>query len=1064
MRKILKRWLFNKVSLIIFGLIFSSAALIAQTVQGEITDENKDPVIGATVVLEGTTIGTATDIDGKFELAANPGDVLVVSYLGYQDQKITVGQDGKINFSLTESSADLDEIVVVGYGTRKKSHNTGAIAKLAGNDIAKVQSTRVDDALAGKLSGVLIQNQSGEPGADPKIQIRAASSVTGDSGPLIVVDGYPISGNLATVNPNDIKSLEVLKDAASAAIYGSRGANGVILVTTKKGEAGKTVFSYNAYASVSNKYRKNILPTAAEWANTIDRNIENGAFDVSEVDPTLLDLRMDFFRNTPTEAVEDWLFQTGSTMSHNFSAQGGSESARFFASLGYQNTEGVVRTQNFERVNARLNVDADLNSKFKTGLNFNGFISDRVKLAHNMRDLLRSYSVHPIIHTQESIDYAQMMDIRAQEFGVDSFDDGFAGSGADSETPMNSSIYTLQPGDYAHDWHFGGRSGHFGGSSNQGPAAKLMERSSTQKNLFGNLSSYLQYEIIDGLNIRTLLGGDFRSTEDYYHQLSQADRRGQIARTSLDETNTTRSSILSETTLNYSKRLGVDGQHDISAVAGIDFQNNFISGISINGGNLSSDAPLNYALLDPASISVSERDETIARQSIFGRVQYAFNNRYLLSASIRRDGDSRFGANNKYQTFPAVSVGWNVHNESFWNSGFVDLLKLRFSRGSLGTTSFLGAYSSLSLLNPQPAAFGTAYLIPSDIENADLTWQTNTESNFGVEVGFADGRIRIGADYYISDIQDMLISQSVVEILGTDAINLNVGDLRSSGLELEASARVIQRRGFNWNLGANFSTVNTEIKDLGDIDELPDEQYGTSGRGPIFRNYVGGEIGEMWGYETAGAVEMEFVADPTVSPNINSGESYVVDQNNDGIIDENDLVKIGQNTPDFYWGLSSNIVYKSLSLGLQFQGAQGGEVYNLDPLYYNSQWGGRLRDDFDADDDGIADHNNMHYARNRDQTDTGIQDASYLALRNVTLGYNINNNFTNKIGISSLTVYGAATNLLYIWGDDYTSYNPEGIEFNNQGGDTYKGPTTYGVQLGASPIVRSFTLGVNVNF
>ncbi len=273
---------------------------------------------------------------------------------------------------------------MVGYGTRKRSHNTGAISKLAGKDVAGIQAPRVDDALAGKLSGVLIQNQSGEPGADPKIQIRAASSVTGDSGPLIVVDGYPISGNLATVNPNDIQSLEVLKDAASAAIYGSRGANGVILITTKKGVPGKPSFSYNAYASTSNKYRSNILPTGAEWANTVDENINNGTFDVSEVDAGLLDLRMDFFRNSPTQSVEDWLFQTGSAMSHDFSASGGSDNARYFASVGYQNTEGVVRTQNFERINARLNVDADLNERFKTGLSFNGFISDRAQLAHGI--------------------------------------------------------------------------------------------------------------------------------------------------------------------------------------------------------------------------------------------------------------------------------------------------------------------------------------------------------------------------------------------------------------------------------------------------------------------------------------------------------------------------------------------------------------------------------------------------------------------------------------------------------------------------------------------------------
>jgi len=310
----------------------------------------------------------------------------------------------------------------------------------------------------------------------------------------------------------------------------------------------------------------------------------------------------------------------------------------------------------------------------------------------------------------------------------------------------------------------------------------------------------------------------------------------------------------------------------------------------------------------------------------------------------------------------------------------------------------------------------------------------------------------------------MLISQSVSQILGTTAINLNTGDLRSSGLEFEASAGIIAKDDFSWDVSANLSTVKTEIKELGGLDALPDEQYGTSGRGPVFRNYVGGEIGEMWGLETTGEVEMQYVEDPTISPNISSGESYVVDQNGDGQIDQDDYVKIGQNNPDFYWGMTHNFRYKNFDLSMQWQGSHGGDVYNLDPLYYESQWGGRLRDSFDANDDGIADHNGLFYERNRDQTDHGIQDASFIALRNLTLGYSFDSDLMEKVGLSSLRLYLASTNLLYIMASDYTSYNPEGIETNNQGGDTYKGPITHGVQLGASPTVRSFTFGLNLNF
>ncbi|MEN0051607.1 MAG: SusC/RagA family TonB-linked outer membrane protein, partial [Bacteroidota bacterium] len=363
------------------------------------------PLIGASVVIKGTSFGTVSDIDGQYSIEAKEGDVLVFSYTGYTTQEVSVGRQTTIDIALSEDAELLDEVVVVGYGTRKKSHNTGAIASIDGGDVAAIQANRVDDALAGKLAGVLIQNQDGAPGADPKIQIRAASSISGDSNPLIVVDGYPISGSLATVNPNDIESLEVLKDAASAAIYGSRGANGVILVTTKKGKSGKASFSYNAYVSTSQRYvRDNINPTASEWADIIETNINNGTFDIGELDKSIVDYRLNAYKNSPdVVAVEDWLFQNGMSMNHDFSISGGTDDVNYFASVGYLNTEGIVRTQAFERYNARLNVNAKLGERFRTGLNFNGFLGDRDIEGHDQRDLLRAYSVHPIYHTEASI-------------------------------------------------------------------------------------------------------------------------------------------------------------------------------------------------------------------------------------------------------------------------------------------------------------------------------------------------------------------------------------------------------------------------------------------------------------------------------------------------------------------------------------------------------------------------------------------------------------------------------------------------------------------------------------
>ncbi len=1036
--------------------------MYAQITGTIISSADQLEVIGANVLVKGTNRGTVTDIDGTFSIEAQPEDVLVISYLGFETQEIVVGTQTELTIYLVQG-AILDEVVVTGYGTRKKSHNTGAIAQVKGADVAMIQANRVDDALAGKLSGVLIQNQDGEPGADPKIQIRAASSISGNSSPLIVVDGYPISGSLATVNPNDIESIEVLKDAASAAIYGSRGANGVILVTTKTGKSGKVKIGYDSYVSTSSRYVGDVeqLKTAGEWADELESGIADGTYDVSEVDPALVNYRINAYKNSPdVVAAEDWLFRSGKSQSHNLNMSGGTDDVKYFASVGYLDTEGVVIRQGFERYNARLKVDANLGGKFKAGINANGFVGDREIVGHDMRDLLRAYSVHPIYHTQASIDFVQGLDQQAQALGLASFDSGYRGGSA----PFNNSIYTLEPGMTAQDWHYGRSGNGIGGSGDAGPATKLDNTDRFEKTYFGNVSSYLQYSIIDGLDIKTVLGGDLRDTRAFFSRTLEFDSRARTNQTRLQTRDTKRSSVLSETTLNYSKVLG---SHDISAIAGIEFQNFYIGETYLNASNnIPFGQPLNYALLDPADINVSERDETIARRSLFGRINYAFDNRYLASVSVRRDGDSRFGANNRYEIFPAISLGWNVHNESFYNSEFLTDLKLRFSRGSLGTTSFLGSYSSLSLLNPSPTVLGNGFLIPSNIGNPDLTWQTNTETNFGVNFGFLGNRFTVGVDYYTSDIEDILINQSVAEVLGTTSIVLNSGDVRSSGLEIEVGAAVINNSNFKWNLSANLSTVNTEITDLGNLTELPRALYGQSGRAPVFRNYVGGEIGEMWGLETAGQVETEWMVDPTRAIGINSSSYYVVDQNGDGVIDRTrtveeggDLVKIGQNTPDFYWGLNSQMSFSNFDLSLQFQGAQGGEVWNVDPIYWQSQFGfSRLRGSFDSENDGIADHNGLHYEQPRNALDSQIQDASYVALRNLTLGYTLNPDWGS---VGSVRVYAAATNLLYLMGSDYTSLNPEGVEITNGG---YLGPTTYGVQVGASPVVRSFTLGLNLNF
>ncbi|MBJ7880611.1 SusC/RagA family TonB-linked outer membrane protein [Gelidibacter salicanalis] len=1059
-----------KLTLLLFAIF--NVSLFAQdgfTLKGTVVSgADSQPIPGVNVLIKNTTRGTSTDFDGAYQIEVTSGDVLSFSYVGYTTQEITVTNQSELNVSLAEDAAKLDEVVVVGYGTRKKSHLTGAIAKIGGDEVAAVQAARVDEALAGKLPGVNIQNQSGEPGSDLKIQIRSGSSLSSNSDPLIVVDGFPISGNLATVNPNDIESLEVLKDAASAAIYGSLGANGVILVTTKKGKSGKLNFSYNAYTSISRKYVKDIemLKTAGEWAE----DLQSGAYDLTQTDPRLLQYRLDAYANAPdVVSMEDWLFKSGSSTSHDFSMSGGSDNIKAFASIGYLDTEGIVKGQGYERYNGRVNIDATLNDKFKAGISMNGFYGNQDIVPWEMRDLLRAYSISPIYHTQASIDFVQQLDIKRQalfnsgytanNFGR-SFDQDYRGDKSLGLDPQ--SIYDLQPGDVVHDWQYGRNLNGIGGTGDAGVGAKFDNSKRYKKTLYGNVSTYVQYEILDGLNVKTIFGADSRDVNEYYYRGILTDGQQRSNQTDLDISNIKKSTILSTTTLDYAKVIA--DKHDISAVIGLEFVNTKFNGLSSLGSNVQVGLPLNYSYFGAEDVISRRIEEKQARRGVFGRLAYAFDDRYLVSASIRRDGDSRFGANERYAVFPAVSIGWNIHNESFLeDNNVISLLKPRFSMGSLGTSSDLGSYSALSILGTTPTAFGPGFLIPDDVANPDLTWQTNKETNYGLDTGFLNNRYRFSVDYYTSDVEDMLINQSVSEVLGTPQVRLNRGDITSSGLEFELNANIIQNDGFSWSVSANLSTVNSEITSLGDLDELPRQIYGgPADRGAEFRNYVGGELGEMWGYESAGQVESIYIADPTRNVGYGSGVHYVVDQNGDGEITyEDDYVKLGSATPDFYWGLSSNLNYKAFDLSFQFQGSQGAEVYNIDPIYWQSLFRDATGPNFDANNDGIADANGLHYLESRNVHGGFVQDASYVALRNITLGYTLDSDFISKAGIGSMRVYLAATNLLYIMGKDYTSFNPEGIETENNG---YAGPTTYGYQEGASPIVRSFTFGLNVNF
>ena len=620
------------------------------TLTGTVSDASNIPIPGATIVVANTTRGAATDFDGNFSIQVAKGDVLKISYLGYKPQSITIANQQSLNIVMQEDTNQLDEVVIVGYGSRKKVHLTGAVSQVVNEDLDQIAVARVDDALVGQIAGVNISATEGEAGSAPTIRIRGVGSLNGDSAPLVVVDGLPVDSDfLGNLDMNEVQSFDVLKDAASSAIYGSRGANGVILITTKQGKEGKTKFSYNGYtgfkeAKQSDAYYFSIAETAAaELAAT-------GELSDRTRYKQLIGIDRDW---------QDVIFDGGKIESHSLSARGGSENTKFSASLGYLHDEGVLLTDDYKRYNMRLKVDTNIGDNVKLGANIAPSYSRRRRFDGSTHDILRQTPWLPVYHDNNTIQY------------------------------VDRNVYPdVQVGDYALQRHFDNYDLYGDGSalvdisntSNTNPAAKVLERDRNDYKFKIAGSVYGQFKLADGLNFRTVLSGDFQNTFQDRWQGVESNRNGASA-ASYNVSNENRFHIVSENYFTYDK---VIGKHDISAIAGLSGEKWEWQGDSSAGTGYTSDLLRTLSAATVlSSIGSFKLDERF--QSYFGRVNYAFDNKYLASVSYRRDGSSIFGVDKKFGDFPAASLGWRVSEENFLNSSsFVSNLKLRVSYGFTG--------------------------------------------------------------------------------------------------------------------------------------------------------------------------------------------------------------------------------------------------------------------------------------------------------------------------------------------------------------------------------------------
>ena len=999
------------------------------TVSGAVKDTDGEPLPGVSVVIKGTTQGTITDFDGKYSIPNVPGDaILQYSFVGMKAQEVAVNGQTTIDITMIEETIGLEEVVAIGYGTVKKSDLTGSVASVKREDLNHGAISSVDQAMQGRIAGVQVTQASNEPGGGLSIRIRGASSVNAGNEPLYVIDGLPIDNSegitgsgtsavaevganlnaknpLNALNPNDIQSIEILKDASATAIYGSRGANGVVLITTKKGTHG-IKFSYDAYGGLQSIAKKIDVLSASEYINTFNEmNEEQG-----------LDPRFSASDISAIGAGTDWqdqIYQIAPIQSHNLSMSGGIEKTKFYVSLNYFNQEGVVKETGVKRYIARINLEQEIGEKLKFGLNLN-----------NSRENSDNYIGG--VQTNESAGAVYDAIWYDPTLPVYNEDGTFFRS---SELTINNPMSVI-----------------YGISS----------KSETNR-MFGNTT--MEYSIVDDLSAKLNVGFDNQNMRrDLYN--STKTIRGVAAKGYADVASLSRSNVLVEYTMNYNKTIN-ENQY-INVLGGVTYQDFILKSFSAGTSNFPSDDLMtnNLGLGDPSNASVSSHKESNTLLSYLGRINYSVYN-FLLTASIRADGSSRFGANNKYGYFPSFALGWKLAEEDFIPEVFSEL-KLRASWGVTGNQE-IGNYASLSTYQAGGTAIldGNTYVgtVPSRIANPDLKWETTAQTNIGIDYGFFRGRITGSLDYFYKKTTDMLLNLPLPTSSGYSSIMKNVGSMKNGGFEFMINSRNIIKDNFTWNTTLNFSVIKNEVLSLGDLESIQTGNIQVNG-GNTAIIQPGMPIGSYYGYRITGIFQNQTEIDASAQPTAQPGFPVFDDVNDDGQISTADEVILGDPYPDFTYGLRNDFTFGNFDLDIFIQGQYGADLLNgmaMESMYPGNATRNKLTNQVvdrwttqNTDAKWPSGINPSSYGASSKVNNLVIEDASYIRLKSVQLGYNIP---VKLKGISSAKVYVSGQNLFTI--TDYTGYDPEANAF---------GQNNVKIDYSSYPLARTWMLGVNVQF
>lgn len=983
-------------------------------ITGSVQDVQGNPLIGVSILETGTSNGTITDMNGTYSLnISSTNATLRFSYIGYEEQLIKIQGRNVINVKMNEETSNLDEVVVVGYGVQRKSDLTGAISSInAAETLKKMPAAQVADLLQGRIAGLSIVNSSGAAGAAPTLRVRGVNSIKADGGPLVVIDGFP-GGNLSAINPADIKSIEVLKDASSTAIYGSRGANGVILITTKSPKEGKLSVGYNGYVVAGTPADKPSIMPVNEFARMA--NDWNQAYYGKDL---YTERQITNFTNgyDTYDYMGNIINDYAISHSHDISIKGGNDKMSFLFSTQYIHNKGIAGHSTNDRWNYRLKVDANITKKLKFGANFYGMINSAAG-----NNFSGQYSLLTL----------------AQQFPQTVLPYDKEGN-LTQGTIDNTGIYN--------------------------PIGFIDEqkRNNNEDMTFNNwLQAYISYEIIPGLTFRNEqqinIGNRFYGTTSSKQSMN-GFLKGKSLATYYDANSW---GWRMTNTLNYTKELNKNNR--INATIGVEesLSRSYIMRQTAEGLTSESIGWKNMMLAETSKLEDNEVSKTTAI-SYFGRINYVLMNRYMATVTFRRDGSSLLSYDHRWDNFPSFSLAWNLKEESFLkNINSLDQLKLRYGYGVSGNQA-VAAYSAYTQYDATIGNGQIAYtLVPG---NPILKWEKTHQHNYGVDAAFLNGRISFTFDYYDKKTKDAINTVVLPADTGLSSGLRNAAEISNKGFEITLGITPITAKDFYWKADISLAHNKAKIEKLGDIDS-DFMEIGTGWGNSFYRYFVGEPIGAIYGLQSTGVWSTEEYNNPDIkkptSPTVRPGSYKYVDQNDSGTIDADDYVIIGNGQPKFNWGMNNSFTYKNFDLNIFLIGFHGFDIYN----YPRARLTSSLSPFPELAERWIAGKNEnaiiAGFGKDRDAitspetvaSSTFIEKGDFVKLKSITLGYNFSKGLLSKINLSAARVYFSIKNVCTI--TKYSGNDPE-LSISN--------PLRPGLDMGTYPSQREYLLGLNVSF